>query len=84
MLTGDAVAAIWARVPDLSRQSYGTLPAPGQPIPDALAYAKHADPQSFAVLRLGVLAIDALHLGRDHRRARFERSSGWAGQWLVP
>ncbi len=84
ILTGDAVAAIWARVPDVSRQSYGTIPAPGQPIPDARAYAKHANPTAFAVLRLHVEAIDALHLGRDHRRARFERSGNWVGQWLVP
>jgi pyridoxamine 5'-phosphate oxidase len=84
ILTGGAVAGIWARVPDVSRQSYGTIPAPGEPIPDALAYGKHADPQSFAVLRFTVQVIDALHLGRDHRRARFARANGWAGQWLVP
>ena len=70
-------------MPHLSRQSYGTMPAPGQPIPEALAYAKHANPQSFAVLRLSVQTIDALHLGRDHRLARFERTGHWAGQWLV-
>ena len=84
ILSGDVVAATWARVPDMSRQGYGKRPAPGQPISDALAYTKHADIRSFAVLRLNVQAVDALHLGRDHRRARFERSEGWAGQWLVP
>jgi pyridoxamine 5'-phosphate oxidase len=84
ILTGDAVAEIWARVPEPSRQSYGTMPAPGHPISDALAYNKHADPEAFAVLRFSVQAIDALHLGPHHRRARFERSRGWAGQWLAP
>jgi pyridoxamine 5'-phosphate oxidase len=84
ILTVDSVSEIWARVPDLSRQSYGTLPAPGHPISDALAFVKHADPEAFAVLRFSVQAIDALHLGRHHRRARFERTRGWAGQWLVP
>ncbi len=84
ILTDDVVAVIWSRVPVISRQSYGTMPAPGQQIPEALAYAKHMDFRSFAVLRLNVHAIDALHLGRDHRRARYERTSSWAGQWLVP
>jgi pyridoxamine 5'-phosphate oxidase len=68
----------------VSRQSYGTLPAPGHAISDAFAFVKQADPEAFAVLRLSVQAIDALHLGRHHRRARFERTLGWAGQWLVP
>lgn len=84
VLTGDAVAAIWARVPDPSRQSYGTEPAPGEPITGALDYAKRPDPGSFAVVRLTVQAFDVLHLGPQHRRARFTRGEGWAGQWLAP
>lgn len=84
ILTGAKVAAIWARVPDPSRQSYGTMPAPGQPIADALAYDKCPDAASFAVLRCTVRAIDALHLGPQHRRARFEAENLWAGQWLAP
>lgn len=82
--SGDAVAAIWARVPDPSRQSYGVTPAPGVPIADALDYAKVPDPATFAVLRCHVQAIDAVHLGADHRRAQFVRADGWAGQWLSP
>jgi pyridoxamine 5'-phosphate oxidase len=84
ILTGGQVAGIWARVPDLSRQSYGTTPAPGTPIADALAYEKIPDPASFAVLRCTVRAIDAVHLGSHHRRARFTLAEGWAGQWLAP
>lgn len=84
ILTGAAVAAIWARVPDPSRQSYGTRPAPGTPIADALAYAKPADAASFAVLRCAVQAFDVVHLGPHHRRARFERSDSWTGHWLAP
>jgi len=84
LLTGEAVAAIWARVPDPSRQSYGTMPAPGQPIADALAYDKRPDAASFAVLRCTVQVFDVLHLGPQHRRARFERTDGWTGQWLAP
>jgi pyridoxamine 5'-phosphate oxidase len=82
--SGAEVAAIWARVPDPSRQSYGVIPAPGQPIPDALAYVNTPDPATFAVLRCRILAIDALYLGDRHRRARFLRADGWAGQWLSP
>jgi len=84
ILSGDAVAAMWAKVPDPSRQSYGTRPPPGTPIADALAYDKPADPASFAVLRCAVLAMDVVHLGPQHRRAAFGRADGWAGQWLAP
>jgi pyridoxine/pyridoxamine 5'-phosphate oxidase len=84
ILTGSDVVALWAGVPDGSRQSYGSLPAPGQPIAQALDYAKHADPASFAVLRLTVQTIDALHLGPHYRRARFDRNADWAGTWLAP
>ena len=84
ILTGPDVAAIWAGLPDESRQSYGSLPPPGQPIAQALDYAKEPDPASFAVLRLTVQIIDALHLGAHHRRARFDRDAGWVGTWLAP
>lgn len=84
ILSGTDVADLWANVPDASRLSYGCTPAPGAPIPTALAYDKAPDAATFAVLRLTVLAIDAVHLGPSHRRARFERATHWAGQWLAP
>ena len=84
ILKGEEVAEIWTRVPEASRSSYGSSPAPGQPIPEALAYHKAPDPASFAVLQLSVQTIDALHLGQRHRRARFERSANWEGVWLSP
>lgn len=84
ILSGDAVADLWAKVPDPSRQAYGTDPAPGTPIDDALAYSKPADPAAFAVLRCQVIAIDVVHLGADHRRACFTRDSDWVGEWLAP
>jgi pyridoxamine 5'-phosphate oxidase len=84
ILTGQDVVAIWAGVPAASRLSYGSSPAPGQPIVQALDYAKGPDPECFAVLRLHVSMIDALHLGPDHRRARFDRTNHWTGEWLVP
>jgi len=84
VLTGQDVVAIWAGVPAASRLSYGSSPAPGQPIAQALDYTKAADPAAFAVLRLSISTIDALHLGPNHRRARFDRMDGWAGAWLAP
>lgn len=84
ILRGEEVAEIWARMPELSRASYGGNPAPGRPIPEALAYNKVSDPASFAVLQLSVHTIDVLHLGQYHRRARFERSTNWEGVWLTP
>lgn len=84
ILTGAAVAAIWARVPQASQPAYGTQPAPGTPIEGALDYHKTPDPDAFAVLRLSVQSIDAVHLGPQHRRARFDLSEGWLAQWLAP
>ena len=84
LLTGPKVAAIWASVAAASRLSYGSTPAPGQRIAQALDYKKVADPESFVVLRLAVATIEALHLGPNHRRAQFDRSDNWAGTWLAP
>lgn len=82
--TGKEVAAIWADVPNPSRQSYGITPAPGTPIPQALDYVKDPDQATFAVLTCHIQKIDLVHLGDDHRRATYARASGWAGQWLAP
>ena len=84
ILTGQDVAAIWAGMSEPSRRSYGTSPAPGQPIAGALDYHRAADPASFAVLSLSVQTIDVLHLGPNHRRARFDRGTNWEGVWLCP
>jgi hypothetical protein len=84
ILTGRDVASIWDGVPAASRLSYGITPPPGQPIARALDYRKVSDAGSFVVLRLEVSAVDALHLGPDHRRARFDRDSDWTGTWLAP
>ena len=84
LLTGQDVVAIWVVVPEASKLLYGGTPASGKPIAQALAYTKAPDPAYFAVLRLSLLTIDALHLGPDHRRARFDRTSEWAGEWLAP
>ena len=84
ILTGPGAAAIWAGLLGASPQSHGSLPAPGQSIAQALDYAKQPNPASFAILRLKVQTIDALHLGAHHRRARFDRDAGWVGIWLAP
>lgn len=82
--TGPEVNAIWNRVPDTSRQAYGTDPAPGTPIDDALSYTKPGDRSAFAVLNCRVVALDVLRLGEEHRRAAYSRDDDWAGQWLAP
>lgn len=84
ILTGRDVDAIWDGVPVVSRLSYGITPPPGQPIARALDYKKVSDAGSFVVLRLEIVTIDALHLGPNHRRARFDRQSDWTGTWLAP
>ena len=82
--SGDSTRALWDRIPDHAQQSYGVTPPPGTPIDTALAYAKSPDPASFAVLDCTVTSVDAVHLGSDHRRARFSRARAWAGEWLSP
>ncbi|TVP71815.1 MAG: pyridoxamine 5'-phosphate oxidase [Rhodobacteraceae bacterium] len=84
ILSGVASAAIWAQLPQHGRSAYGSAPAPGAPVPAALDYSKTPDPSAFAILSLAVTEVDLLHLGTDHRRARFRRASGWSGEWLVP
>ena len=84
ILTGKDVATIWAGVPAASRLSYGSTPAPGQPIARALDYTKAAEQASFVILRLRVATVDALHLGPNHRRAQFDRHNDWKGAWLAP
>lgn len=82
--SGAAVRAIWEKVPDLGRQSYGITPPPGTPIKDALAYQKKPDPDTFAVLTCQIMRVDLVHLGKSHRRAGYTREDAWAGQWLSP
>lgn len=84
ILTGSDVADVWARVPEVARLSYGSTPAPGQIVANALDYIKQPDQAAFAVLRMTISAMDIVHLGANHRRARFERNDQWAGQWLAP
>lgn len=83
-LLGAEAAGTWARVPEASRTSYGSIREPGQPIESALAHTKNIDSHAFAVLRLQVLTIDALLRGPEYRRARFDRSNGWQGLRLAP
>ena len=82
--SGEVTRALWDKIPDHARQSYGVTPPPGTPIEDALAYVKEPDPATFAVLHCSVMTIDAVHLGTDHRRVNFSRLSQWRGQWLSP
>ena len=82
--TGKDVADIWDKMPDHARLAYGSAPAPGTPVPEALGYSKTPDPHAFAVLDLTIDSMDVVHLGPDHRRAAFRRDDGWAGHWLAP
>ena len=84
IISGPDTRLLWDQTPDHAQQSYGVIPPPGTPIENALAYGKTPDPDSFAVLDCTITAIDAVHLGADHRRACFSRVGHWQGQWLSP
>lgn len=81
---GPSVADRWAAVPETSRTAYSSSSAPGSSIPDALAYELTPDPAAFAVVHLDIRAMDLLHLGQQHRRARYSRANHWLGHWLTP
>ena len=84
LLSAEAAAPLWAHLSDGARLSYGGTPATGAVIADALAYHKTRDPAAFRVLELQVQEFDILHLGPQHRRARFARADDWVGAWCVP
>lgn len=84
IITGPETEAIWARVPQASRVSYGTTPDPGVPISSVYAYEKPPRPDRFAILRCLLTDMDIVHLGERHRRAEFARRDGWVGTWLSP
>ena len=84
ILSGGAVMDRWRDIPDHSKLSYGITPAPGHIIATSDDYVKAPDPSVFAVLSCRVSHIDAVHLGRPHRRAAFSRVSDWTGKWLAP
>ena len=84
ILSGEAVSNIWATLSASARDCYGHQPSPGEPLSDGLGYHRQPAATAFAVLQLWVQEMDILHLGRQHRRARFVRADGWTGQWIVP
>lgn len=84
ILQGAQVASTWSAVPERSRVAYSRSPLPGQAIAKALDYAPQPDVAVFAVLRLNIQTMDLLHLGPDHRRAKFSRARDWVGQWVAP
>lgn len=84
IVTGEAAEARWAKVPEASRQAYGKTPAARNEIGGPLDYEVLAERGSFCALVLHLAALDLLHLGDRHRRAAYDRESGWRGRWLSP
>lgn len=84
LIHGPETAARWAALTGAARLNYGQAPRPGAPIAAADAYAKTADPDSFAVLTCRIETMDVVDLAHPHRRALYSRSGDWAGQWLAP
>ncbi|MEL7097522.1 MAG: pyridoxamine 5'-phosphate oxidase family protein [Pseudomonadota bacterium] len=84
IVTGPAVDTAWDKVPEGSRISYGTQPAPGTAIDHVHAYDKPPDRSRFAVLSCTAEAVDLVELGAKHRRAGYTRSDGFNGRWLAP
>lgn len=84
ILTGPETEADWAKIPEASRVSYGTMPLPGTPIAQVYDYEKPSTRDRFAVLRGTLTTIDLVELGPRHRRAAYDLGSNWRGTWLAP
>ncbi|MFZ3582605.1 pyridoxamine 5'-phosphate oxidase family protein [Loktanella sp. DJP18] len=84
LMKGEPIMDRWSPLPEVARLSYGVTPPPGTPIADARDYQKSPDQSRFCVLSLKLIHIDVVHLGTHHRRASFNATDNWAGQWLVP
>jgi pyridoxine/pyridoxamine 5'-phosphate oxidase len=94
----DDVDRYWQQSTTFARRCYLAEQAPGTPLPGPAsglpAWAEGLQPTeaqvaparpNFAVLWVGVTAIDWLHLANSgHRRARFSVADGWAGVWVAP
>lgn len=92
------VDGIWQQSTTFARRCYMAEQAPGTPLPGPAsglpAWIEGQQPTeeqisparpNFAVLWVGVMAIDWLHLANSgHRRAVFRSADGWAGAWVAP
>lgn len=85
LITGADAAATWTGLTAEQRSNYGVAPVPGTVIETPAGYARIANQARFAIICIAVERIDVVHLGApQHRRAGFQRSDGWKGQWLAP
>jgi pyridoxamine 5'-phosphate oxidase len=84
VLTGEAAAGAWQRVPETARARYGGT-EPGVQLPEPCHSDAIAMFARFAVLRAQVTELDILHLGRErHVRALFSLSDRFTGCWISP
>ncbi len=88
---GEGVEAAWAQVPEVARDNYRTVDAPGrrrttpaaERARDGLAGAGR---EAFALLEIEIDRLDWLRIGESHhRRALFDWNGiAWAADWAVP
>lgn len=88
----DALAdAAWAASRPMSRECYGTQPAPGSAIPGPGAFSLPQDEAAcdagrvnFRAVVVAAETLETLYLAHSgHRRARFDLRTG-EGEWLAP
>ncbi|MCH2078466.1 MAG: pyridoxamine 5'-phosphate oxidase family protein [Rhodobacteraceae bacterium] len=76
---------LWEKMPEGAREVYGVEPPPGTPLEDPLSFERTSNADKFLCVTLTLHEIELVTLAPDpHRRARFRRVDGWAGQWLAP
>lgn len=97
LLRGEAVEAIFATLPKHGRKAYGTVDAPGTPLPSAASGLPEDWPgrelpeteyagANFGVLETALERMDILQLQREGNRRLAVRRDGerWHSEWIVP
>lgn len=76
--------ALWGTLSKGARLNYVPTPPPGSAI-EAPYTATLSGPEAFAVLTARIMSADILDLSEfPHKRARFNPSDDFTGQWVAP
>ncbi|MDG1529960.1 MAG: pyridoxamine 5'-phosphate oxidase family protein [Paracoccaceae bacterium] len=80
-----SLSNIWEQLPSVTQGNYGVMPPPGSKIAAGDNYSRKADAGKFAILELKIQTMDLVQLQEpSHRRAFYDQSDNWGGQWLAP
>ena len=77
-------SGLWDRLSEGARLNYVPTPPPGSPVKSPFT-AKPSGREAFAVLTASIHSADILDLSKlPHKRACFEATDDFTGQWVAP